>query len=104
MKEQQVQSKKIKELEAQGYYVIKLTMTNKNGIPDLLAIPRNSDVIFIEVKATNGKLSKLQEYRLKELQNHGIKVEVFKGEEIKSNDKEKRKVVQRKGGDAVIQK
>ena len=58
MKEQQVQSKKIKELEAQGYYVIKLTMTNKNGIPDLLAIPRDSDVIFIEVKATNGKLSK----------------------------------------------
>ena len=37
MKEQQVQVKKIKELEAQGYYVIKLTMTNKNGIPDLLA-------------------------------------------------------------------
>ena len=44
MKEQQVQAKKIKELEAQGYYVIKLTMTNKNGIPDLLAIPRDSDV------------------------------------------------------------
>jgi hypothetical protein len=103
MKEQQVQAKKIKELEAQGYYVIKLTMTNKNGIPDLLAIPRDSDVIFIEVKATNGKLSKLQEYRLKELQNHGVKVEVFR-EEIKSNEKEKRKVVQRKGGNAVIQK
>ena len=97
MKEQQVQSKKIKELEAQGYYVIKLTMTNKNGIPDLLAIPRNSDVIFIEVKATNGKLSKLQEYRLKELQNHGVKVEVFKGEEIKSNDKEKEKWYKGKG-------
>jgi hypothetical protein len=103
MKEQQVQAKKIKELEAQGYYVIKLTMTNKNGIPDLLAIPRDSDVIFIEVKATNGKLSKLQEYRLKELQNHGVKVEVSR-EEIKSNEKEKRKVVQRKGGNAVIQK
>lgn len=79
MKEQRIQAKKIKELEAEGYYVIKLTMTNKNGIPDLLAIPRNSDVIFIEVKAPNGKLSKLQEYRLKELQNHGVKVELFKG-------------------------
>jgi Holliday junction resolvase-like predicted endonuclease len=89
MKEQKVQAKKIKELEAQGYYVIKLTMTNKNGIPDLLAIPRNSDVIFIEVKAINGKLSKLQEYRLKELQNHGVKVEVFREEKIKSNEKRK---------------
>lgn len=85
MKEQRIQAKKIKELEAQGYYVIKLTMTNKNGIPDLLAIPRNSDVIFIEVKAPNGKLSKLQEYRLKELQNHGVKVELFKG---KNNEDE----------------
>lgn len=79
MKEQQIQAKKIKELEDQGYYVIKLKMTNKNGIPDLLAIPPNSDVVFIEVKTTNGKLSKLQEYRLKELEKHGVKVEVFKG-------------------------
>jgi VRR-NUC domain len=91
MKEQQVQAKKIKELEAQGYYVIKLTMTNKNGIPDLL---------FIEVKATNGKLSKLQEYRLKELQNHGVKVEVFREEKIKSNEKSKG-MVPDKGNDAT---
>jgi hypothetical protein len=76
-------------------------MTNKNGIPDLLAIPRNSDVIFIEVKAVNGKLSKLQEYRLKELQNHGVKVEVFK-EEIKSNGKKRKELVQNKGDDVII--
>ena len=36
MTEQQVQSKKIKELEAEGYYVLKLIKTNKNGIPCLL--------------------------------------------------------------------
>jgi hypothetical protein len=36
MTEQQIQSKKIKELEERGYYVIKLTKTNKNGIPDLI--------------------------------------------------------------------
>ena len=75
-------------------------MTNKNGIPDLLAIPRDSDVIFIEVKATNGKLSKLQEYRLKELQNHGVKVEVYKDTKIKSNEKTKG-LVQTKGDDGT---
>jgi Holliday junction resolvase len=79
MKEQQIQTKKIKELEAQGYYVIKLINTNKNGIPDLIAIPPNSDVLFVEVKKPEGKLSKLQDYRLKELQEHGVRVEVFKG-------------------------
>jgi len=59
--------------------VIKLIKTNKNGIPDLLAIPPDSDVVFSEVKKPKGKLSELQKYRLKELQKYG-KVEVYKGE------------------------
>jgi Holliday junction resolvase len=80
MTEQQIQSKKIKELESQGYYVIKLINTNKNGIPDLIAIPKNADVLFVEVKRPNGKLSKLQEFRLKELKEHGLKTEIYKGE------------------------
>ena len=80
MTEQKIQSKKIKELEALGYYVIKLKLTNKNGIPDLIAIPNNSDVEFIDGKKPKGKLSKLQEYRIQELQKHGVKVEVYKGQ------------------------
>ena len=50
MTEQQIQSKRIKELEELGYYVIKLIQTNKNGIPDLIAIPRDSNVLFSEIK------------------------------------------------------
>ena len=80
MTEQQIQSKLIKELEAQGYYVIKLIKTNKNGIPDLLAIPKKSDVEFYEVKTSTGRVSKLQEYRHKELEDHGIYVKVYRGE------------------------
>ncbi len=79
MTEQQIQTNKIKELEEEGYYVIKLKLTNKNGIPDLIAIPQNSDVKFIEVKKTGGKTSKLQEYRIKELETHGVRVEIFRG-------------------------
>lgn len=78
MKESRIQSKKIKELEAQGYYVIKLVMTNKTGIPDLIAIPKNSDVLFIEVKAEKGRVSPLQEFRIEELEKHGLKVEIYK--------------------------
>jgi hypothetical protein len=78
MKESQIQSKKIKELESKGYYVIKLIKTNKNGIPDLIAIPPNSDVEFYEVKAQNGKTSPLQDFRIKELKEHGVKAEVYK--------------------------
>jgi Holliday junction resolvase len=79
MREQQIQAKKIKDLESQGYYVIKLINTNKNGIPDLIAIPPNSDVLFVEVKKPDGKMSKLQEFRKRELEEHGISVEIFKG-------------------------
>ena len=66
MTEQQVQAKRIKQLEDQGYYVIKLMKTNKNGIPDLIALPRGSDVLFSEIKTKKGNLSPLQEYRLQE--------------------------------------
>jgi hypothetical protein len=79
MTEQQIQSKKIKELESQGYYVIKLIKTNKNGIPDLLVLPKNSDAFFIEVKKEDGVLSKLQEYRINELNKHGLKTQILKG-------------------------
>lgn len=78
MKESQIQSKKIKELEAQGYYVIKLILTNKKGIPDIIAIPPNSDVEFYEVKGPTGELEPLQVFRIKELTKHGVKAELYK--------------------------
>ncbi len=79
MTEQQIQSKRIAQLESQGYYVIKLTVTNKNGIPDLIAIPHGSKVLFSEIKKPRGKLSALQKYRIKELEEHGIQTEVYRG-------------------------
>lgn len=79
MTEQQIQSKRIQELESEGYYVLKLIKTNKNGIPDLIAIKPNAEVLFSEVKKPTGKVSKLQEYRLKELESYGIKTEIYRG-------------------------
>jgi hypothetical protein len=79
MTEQQIQAKRIKQLEAEGYYVIKTIKTNKNGIPDLICIPRGVPVLFSEIKTPKGKLSTLQEYRLKELESFGFLTEVFRG-------------------------
>tara|TARA_B100001093_G_C26850707_1_gene1024991 strand:+ start:2439 stop:2678 length:240 start_codon:yes stop_codon:yes gene_type:complete len=79
MTEQQIQKKRIDQLEKEGYYVLKLIKTNKNGIPDLIAIGKNSDVLFSEIKGANGRVSPLQQYRMKELNSHGIKTEVYKG-------------------------
>mgnify|MGYP003108699256 CR=1 FL=1 len=79
MTEQQIQSKRIKELEDKGYYVIKLIQTNKNGIPDLIALPKGCNVLFSEIKKPRGKVSALQQYRIKELEEHGVKTEVYSG-------------------------
>ena len=78
MTEQQIQTKRIKELESEGYYVIKLIKTNKNGIPDLIALHPDKGILFSEIKAAKGRLSPLQEYRIKELRDHGLIVEIYK--------------------------
>lgn len=80
MTEQKIQKKRIDQLEAEGYYVIKLIKTNKNGIPDIIAIPPNTPVLFSEVKTKTGRTSKLQDYRLKELEKYGFNVEVYNGD------------------------
>lgn len=80
MTEQKIQAKRIKQLQDEGYYVLKLIKTNKNGIPDILAIPPNTPVIFCEVKKPKtGVLSEIQKYRLKELKDYGFKTEVYNG-------------------------
>ena len=79
MTEQQIQSKIIKYLESNGFFVLKLIRTNKNGIPDLLALHPEKGILFCEVKRADGKLSPLQEYRIKELKEKGFKTEVHYG-------------------------
>ncbi len=79
MTEQRIQKKRIDQLEAEGYYVIKLIKTNKNGIPDLIAVHPDGKILFSEIKKEDGKLSELQKYRLKELEKKGFKTEVYNG-------------------------
>lgn len=76
MLESKVQSKLIKSLEQNGWYVLKLIKTNKNGIPDLIAL-KPDDVMFFEVKRKGEKASKLQQFRIKMLKKLGFKAEIF---------------------------
>jgi Holliday junction resolvase len=72
MLESKIQAKIIKRFTDAGYMVIKLIKTSKNGIPDLMAL-KDGKTIFIEVKRPLlGKLSKVQEYRIKELKEYGF--------------------------------
>ena len=77
--EQQVQTNLIKQLSKEGYFVIKLIQTNKNGIPDLLLL-KDGQASFIEVKTAKGKLSGLQKHRIEELKQYGCKTDVIYGD------------------------
>ena len=73
--ESKVQARLIKHYEKQGYMVVKLILTNKPGIPDLMLL-KDGKASFIECKREGGKPRDLQKYRIEELRSLGFKVEV----------------------------
>lgn len=69
--ESAIQARIIKRYEAEGYLVVKLSLTNKNGFPDLMLL-KDGKATFVEVKRPGQKPRPLQEYRIKELHNAGF--------------------------------
>lgn len=68
-------------MEAQGYYVVKLILTNKPGIPDLLCL-KNGKAFFVEVKRPGEKSRPLQYHRINELKEMGFRCEVWDNSNI----------------------
>ncbi len=76
--ERDVQRGLVRRYEAEGYIVVKLVLTNKNGIPDLLLL-RDGVASFVEVKRRGCKPGPLQEYRIRQLREAGFRVDVVTG-------------------------
>lgn len=83
--ESKYQRKVKSKLEAEGWFVIRMiTVTStgfNSGMPDLLAIKHDvstgeNHIRFVEVKAANGKTSKLQDYAHSVLKANGFQVEI----------------------------
>ena len=72
MAESNYQRKLKQEAERIGWTVIKLVRATVNGYPDLVLLHPMWGIMFIEVKDVKGKLSKLQEYRIQELNTKGF--------------------------------
>ena len=73
MTESQVQRKITTHLEKEGWFVIRLTVTGKAGMPDLLALRKDKPPFFIEVKKTKGGIvSKLQDYMIRKIRKFGF--------------------------------
>ena len=72
--EQKLQSKIISDLDKRGWIVVKTITLSKAGFPDIFAF-KNGKAVFFEVKAKNGVRSKLQQYRIEQLQAEGFTAE-----------------------------
>jgi hypothetical protein len=73
------QSRVIKKMESDGWLVVNLIKTSKNGIPDLLCL-RNGVAKFIECKEKNDSVKPLQQYRIDQLIGMGFEAIVDKAD------------------------
>ena len=72
------QTKTIKQYESDGWFVINLIKTNKNGIPDLLCLKDGQVPLFIECKEKTDTVKPLQQYMIDLLNSLGFKAMVSK--------------------------
>lgn len=67
MREKEIEkylTKRVKEIGGKAY---KFTSVGNAGMPDRLVCLPNGEVIFVELKAPNGRLSKRQAYQINKL-------------------------------------
>lgn len=72
--EKELQTKIIADLDKRGWIVVKTIVLSKSGFPDVFAFKKGK-AIFFEIKAKNGVRSKLQQYRIVQLQQQGFTAE-----------------------------
>jgi Holliday junction resolvase len=75
-KESALQKKIRVDLEKSGWFVLKVTICNKPGFPDL-TLMRQGAILFLEIKSVGKKAEPLQLHRHEELQKQGFKVFVI---------------------------
>jgi Holliday junction resolvase len=71
--EKEVQSEIVKRYKADGYLVIKISLCNMAGFPDLMAL-KNGQATFIEVKRKGEKPRALQRFVHEILREKGFEV------------------------------
>lgn len=74
--ERDIQRRIIKRYQEEGYMVVKVILTNKDGFPDLMLL-KDGIAKFIEVKRPGEKPRPLQVYRINELRAQGFEVQVL---------------------------
>lgn len=85
MTEKMIEQKLTRLVRSYGGLSYKFTSPGNIGVPDRIVIKPNGEVWFIELKTKTGRLSKMQEYQLNRLWEHGCNVVVLYGPEEVEN-------------------
>lgn len=79
MLEKNIERRLVNGVKDLGGLCLKFTSPSSAGVPDRLIILPKGRVVFAEVKAEGGKLSKMQAYMIEELRRRGADVRVMYG-------------------------
>lgn len=81
MKESEIESWIGQQVRRHGGYFYKFVSPGNDGVPDRICILPGGIIIFVELKTKTGRLSKIQKYQLKRLQDLGCRTRVIYGME-----------------------
>lgn len=84
MKESQIERRLVEGVKRLGGMCLKFVSPGTLGVPDRIIITAKGRVIFVELKAETGRLTKIQRYVIGEMQKRGADARVVKGvDEVK---------------------
>ena len=69
--EKNIQSKILKNLKSQGYYAVKMILSSKNGVPDILSCINGKFVAFEVKDGQKGVVTELQNYNISKIIESG---------------------------------
>lgn len=79
VKESQIERHLVDGVRSLGGMCIKFVSPGTLGVPDRIIITATGRVIFVELKTEIGRLAKIQQYTIGEMQKRGADVRVVKG-------------------------
>ena len=79
IKESAVERRLVSGVKARGGLCWKFVSPGMSGVPDRIVVTRRGEIIFVELKADDGRLSDRQAMILGQLKNRGARAEVLIG-------------------------
>lgn len=80
MLEKEIEKKLVEGVKKLGGRAYKIVSPGNVGVPDRLVLLPGGRIVFVELKTPVGRLSKMQKFRIAEMQRLGAEVLVYRGD------------------------